>query len=112
MDQVRNYLTFALDAAFLVCFALLLWQLLIHRQWRMALLSIGFAFACGGGFLFALIVGWQEAANWKIKKLMRWYSVLLVLWFVVSANNLFRSFMAPSPPADLKAKARQKAMVR
>jgi hypothetical protein len=39
MDQARNYLTLALNAALLVCFAMLLWQLLIHKQWQMALLS-------------------------------------------------------------------------
>jgi hypothetical protein len=112
MDQARNYLSLALYSALLVCFAMLLWQLLIHRQWQTVLLSIFFAIACGGGFLFALVFGWQEAANWKIEKLMRWYTVLLVLCFAVFTNDLFHSFLGPSSPADLKAQAKQKAMSR
>jgi hypothetical protein len=100
--KTNDYLTYALYTAFIVCFVLILWQFFWHKQWKMALLSLFFTWACGGGFLIALIIGWQEAAAWKIKKLMIVYSILLPLSFAVFMNDRFKEAMEPPPVQKAK----------
>jgi hypothetical protein len=124
MDQALDYLVIALDVAFLVCFAMLLWQFLLHKQWMIVLLSLFFAVVCGGsllnggvlnvgpGYLIAMVVGWQEAKNWKIQKLMRWYTGLFVLGFVIFAHSFVQTLTTASPPVDPKVLAKQKAAAR
>src|SRR4051812_49609815 len=103
MNQAYPYLALALNVSFLVCFLLLMWQLLIHKQWKMVLLSLFFAVVCGGtlggggllsvgpGDLIAMVIGWQEAENWKIKKLMRIYSALFVVCSMIFVNTMYKS---------------------
>jgi hypothetical protein len=98
----RDYLVYAMYTAFLVCFVILMWQFLWHKQWKMALLSLFFTWACGGGFLIALIIGWQEAANWKIKRLMIIYSILLPPCFIVFMNDQIKQAMEPPPVQKAK----------
>jgi uncharacterized membrane protein len=121
MDQISYYLAIALNVAFLVCFLMLMWQLLIHKQWLMVLLSLFFAVVCGGamagagalsigpGYLIAMVIGWQEAKNWKIQKLMRIYSALFVVCFILFANTVIESFTNPPPKVDPRVAKQQAA---
>jgi len=123
MDQIPHYLAIALNVAFLVCFLMLMWQLLIHKQWTMVLLSLFFAIVCGGavagadvlsigpGYLIAMVIGWQEAKNWKIQKLMRIYSALFVVCFILFANTMFHSLTTPAPTVDPRV-AKQQAAIK
>jgi uncharacterized membrane protein len=123
VDQVLGYLGLALYygllAAFLVCFVMLLGYLLLHKQWLFAFLSIFFAvlFKPAGplillGPLIALAVGWQEAGNWKIKKLMRIYSALYVVCFILLTRTAYVDYTTPAPKLDPKSQAKQKAAAR
>jgi hypothetical protein len=108
MDQVWTYLGYALYAAIFVCFAYLMFYFLWYKQWLYAILSILFLFACYSGFLFALVIGWQESSNWNIKKLMRVYTVLLVVFFIVFARAQYKDFTTPKPLLDPRAQMKQK----
>jgi hypothetical protein len=108
MDQVWTYLGYALYAAIFVCFAILMFHFLWHKQWLYTLLSIGFLFACYSGFLFALVIGWQEAANWNIKKLMRIYTGLLIIFFVMFTRAQYKEFTTPKAPTDPRAEMKRK----
>jgi hypothetical protein len=124
MDQVYYYLGKALDVGFFVCFLMLMWQLLMHKQWKMVLLCLVCAVGCGGillgsdargtlsvgpGYLIAMVIGWQEAENWKMKKLMRWYTGLFVVCFILFVNNLYSTFTTAPPPPDAKTLAKERA---
>ena len=113
MDQVLGYvkpaLYYGLNAALVVCFLILLGHLIWNRQWLFALLSLAFTPMCGGGFLFALVIGWQEATAWKIRKLMYVYTALIVVCGIMMAQTAFVTMTTPSPPVDPKAQAKQKA---
>jgi hypothetical protein len=113
MDQTHGYIGIALNVAFVAAYLWLLGLFLWNHQWKMVLLSLLFSF-CGGGFLIALVVGWQEAANWKIQRFMKLYSALLVVCFLMFAHTLFISLTTPSPPPvmDPKTKARMKTAPR
>jgi hypothetical protein len=124
MDQVYYYLGKALDLGFLVCFFMLMWQFLMHNQWKMVVLCLICAIGCGGillgsdgrgplsvgpGYLIAMIIGWQEAGNWKMKKLMRWYTGLFVVCFFLFTHTLYKTFTTAPPPPDAKTQARERA---
>jgi hypothetical protein len=121
MDQAFGYLAIALNVAFLVCFLMLMWQLLLHKKWSMVLLCIFFAVVCGGslsggsmlsvgpGYLIALVIGWQEAANWKIQKLMRCYTALFVVGLILFVHSFYTTLSTPPPPEDPKVQAKKRA---
>jgi hypothetical protein len=115
MDLVYSYLWLALYYGFyygfLISFVILMGYFLWHKQWLFTLLSIGFSFMYGG-FLLALVIGWQEANNWKIKNFMRVYTILLVVFFIMGAKTLFTTLTTASPPVDPKVQAKQKAAAR
>jgi hypothetical protein len=110
MDQFYFYLQYALYGACILCFVVLLGYMLWYKQWLNAILSVFFTFFClGGGFLIPLVIGWQEAANWKIKNLMRAYSVLVVICFIMLAKSSYVYMTTPKPTVDPKVQARQRA---
>ncbi len=105
-----DIMTWVIYLAFLGCFVVLMGHFLFHKQWAMVGLSLFFAAGClGSGFLIALVVGWQEAANWKIQKLMRWYTGLLVVSFMLAAHTAYLTMTAPPPAVDPQEQARQRA---
>src|SRR4051812_48555970 len=87
-NEVLRYLLFG---SLFICYAMIVWQMLYHKQWANTALSLVFLVVCFSGTLIALVIGWQEAGNWKIKKLMRIYSVLVVLCFFVAARDVFHT---------------------
>ena len=109
MHEILQYLTFknCLFAAFLASYVALLWQFLYHGQWKMALLSFAFLFACGGGFIIALIIGWQEAAKWQMKRLMIVYSLLLVPCVFVGIRDQIDQVMHPKIEEPAKGKKKK-----
>ena len=93
MDTVYFYLGLALYygflAAFWVMYVMLLGYFLWHKQWLFVFLSIVFTvgFYNIGPFIvlgpmIVLIVGWQEAEKWNIKKLVRIFTAVLVCTFI------------------------------
>ena len=114
MHEVLQYLTFKnfLYVAFLASYMALMWQFLYHGQWKMALLSIVFLFACGGGFIIALIIGWQEAARWQMKRLMIVYSLLLVPCVFVGARDQLHDVMNPKIEEPAKGKKKKPIPVK
>ena len=110
MFVTHSYLGLAFEVLYYACYIWLLGYFLWHRQWGLTLVSLLFAF-CGGGFLIALVIGWQEEKNWKIRRLMVAYTALTVVWFSMLAHSLFENFTTQKPPevTDAKSKARMKA---
>jgi len=93
VDQVYFYLGWGLYygflAAFWVMYAMLLGYFLWHKQWLYVFLSIVFTvgFYNIGAFIvlgpmILLIVAWQEAEKWNIKKLVRIFTAVLVCTFI------------------------------
>jgi hypothetical protein len=101
---VRWAYLIAIFTGAIVCYAMIMWQFLAHRKWKLALLSLVFVplpFCWAWpGFLIALILGWQEAGNWNMKKLMRIYSIFFVLITFPYVSNRFEVMMKgrPEPP--------------
>lgn len=113
MDQAKYYFTYwVLFPGLIVCFAIVIWKMLTNRQWKTALLSIAFIPACGGGFFIPLIIGWQEAEKWKIKKLMMLYSGLIVVCGSIFVYTTIYKAFNPEVVLDAKTKARMKAQAK
>jgi hypothetical protein len=102
MDQVRHYLKLAMYAGAIICYVMVLWQFLMHKQWKLVLLSLLCNIVLLGGFLVALIIGWQEAANWKMKRLMIIFSVLLPLCMISLMRDEWRRMTEPPPVVKAK----------
>jgi hypothetical protein len=120
VDQIVGYLGlglyYGLFLAFIVCYIVLLGHLLWNKQWLIVLLSVFFAviFAPAGPFIalgpaIALVIGWQEAGKWKITNLMRLFSALWVVCFLLLTRDAYINFMNPPPKVDPKVEARLKA---
>jgi hypothetical protein len=112
MDQVWTYLGYALYAAIFVSFAILMFHFLWHKQWLFAILSVAFLPACYTGFLFALVIGWQESPKWHIKRLMQVYTVLLFCFFIMFARAQYKEFTTPKPLLDEMSQRKQKHAAR
>jgi len=106
VDQVYVYLRLALYwgllASCAVCYLILLGHLLWNKQWLIVFISIFFTVVFWPvkalivlGPLIALVIGWQEADKWKIKKLMRIFSALLVVCFIMLVPGTIDTFMHP-----------------
>ena len=122
MDQVYFYLGqalyYGLMAGFVVTYVWLLGYFLWHKLWLFAFLSIAFtAAAYTAGAIWAivlgppivLVVGWQEAAKWKAKNLVRVFGALWVICFILLARDAWTDFMKPKPKVDPAIAARQRA---
>ena len=120
MDQVYYYLGqalyYGLFVAFWISSVILLGHLLWNKQWLLSLLTIFFTwgFYYAGPFvvlgpLIALIIGWQEADKWQIKKLVRILSALMVVCFILLTRDAYVNFMKPKPKVDPAILARQRA---
>jgi hypothetical protein len=86
---------------------MILWQMLMHKQWKLALLSIvctpvWLAPIFWGGYLVALIIGWQENSKWKINKIMIAYSLLVPVCFILALQNVIKEATAPPPVVQAK----------
>jgi hypothetical protein len=101
VDTVYFYLGWALYygflAAFWVMYAMLLGYFLWHKQWLFVFLSIVFTvgFYQIGPFIvlgpmIVLIVAWQEAEKWNIKKFVRIYSAVLVCTFIAMSVEWYK----------------------
>jgi hypothetical protein len=112
MDQVYEYLGYAFYygtiAGLVICFVILLGYMLWYKQWLNFFLSLFFLLACGSGFLIPLVIGWQEAKNWKIPKLIRLYSVLVLFGFFILSNHLYVDLTTQKEP-EVKGKKGAKA---
>jgi hypothetical protein len=120
VDQVSEYLRLGLYwliiAAFWLSSLVLLGHLLWRKQWLFAFLAIFFTAVFWVtpplrvlGPLIALVIGWQEAAKWKIKNLLRLNSVLLVLCFLMYTRDSWVEFTKPKPKVDQAKLARERA---
>src|SRR4051794_32047049 len=118
MDQVLGYaglaLYYGLLLAFLVCYLIVLGHFLWNKQWGFVFLSLFFTivfYPVGPfitlGALIVLVIGWQEADKWKIKNLIRIFSVLTVVVFLLLARDAYHGFMNPPPKVDPKAKGKK-----
>ncbi|MHC5538380.1 hypothetical protein ACYOEI_09140 [Singulisphaera rosea] len=113
MDQAKYYLVYwVMFPGLFVCFAIVTWKMLTNRHWKSALLGIAFLWACGGGLFIPLIVGWQEADKWKIKKVMMLYSGLIVVCGAIFVYTTFDRMINPEVVLDAKTKARMKAQAK
>ncbi len=113
MDLVYQYLGLAawwgIVGGLALCFLILLGYMLWNKQWLYFLISILFLPACFSGTLIPLVIGWQEEKNWKIPKLIRIYSVLVVLGFFILSHQVWVGLTTREEPVDEKtAKYRAK----
>jgi hypothetical protein len=120
VDQVFEYLRlgsyYGLFAAYWVCVVILLGYLVWNKQWLVALLTVAFtaAFYPAGpliilGPVLAIVIGWQEAAKWKAKNLLRVTSALMVVCFLLLSRTYWVEFMKPAPKVDQAKLARERA---
>jgi hypothetical protein len=107
MDTVYEYLGLAayygILAGLAICYVWLLGYMLWYKQWLNFFLSIFFAFCLGAGALIPLVIGWQEAKNWKIPKLIRIYSVLVVFGFFIVSHRIWVDLTTHKEPVDSKS---------
>jgi hypothetical protein len=119
MDQVLGYvgmgLNYGILAAFVVCYVILLGHFLWNKQWLFVFLSLFFTvvFYPVGPFvtlgpLILLVIGWQEANKWGIKKLIRIFTVLFVLSFLLLTRMSYVNYVN-APREDPKAKGKKGA---
>jgi hypothetical protein len=101
VDTVYFYLGWALYygflAAFWVMYVMLLGYFLWHKQWLYVFLSIVFTvgfYNIGAFIVFGpmiiLIVAWQEAEKWNIKKLVRIFTAVLVCTFIAMSVEWYK----------------------
>ena len=120
MDQVYFYvgqaLYYGILAAFWVSYVMMLGYFLWHKQWLFVFLSLVFTagfYAVGPfillGPLIVLIVGWQEAAKWNIKKLVRISSALLVISFLLMTRTWYLRPKESEKKVDKVAEGRMRA---
>jgi hypothetical protein len=106
MPVVKVYLWYVIYGALFFTFAWLMFEFFMHGQWKLALLFIACTPLCLGGFLMALIAGWQEADKWKIKKLMTAYSVVLLACVLSYSNGWYKYLTTPPEEPAKKGKKR------
>jgi hypothetical protein len=94
-----------------ICYVILLGYMLWYKQWLNFFLSIFFAFCLGAGALIPLVIGWQEQKNWKIPKLIRIYTVLVVFGFFIVSHQIWVDLTTKEEPIDPKA-AKYKAKMK
>jgi hypothetical protein len=88
-----------LGLATLVCFIMVLIQMFTHGKVGLGILSIVLLPCCGIGGLIVFITGWMNATPWGIKNLMIVYTVLIILYVLMSA--------VAGPPIDVNALQQQ-----
>jgi hypothetical protein len=108
-------LYYSLYTGMAVCYVMLLYHFFARKQWMLALVSLFFiipwcgeTLTCYGGLLIALIIGWQEAGKWHIKKLMQIYTVLFLLTLPLAVGDLRRSFAEQRARSEAEAAAKAK----
>ena len=111
---VKLLLSWALYAATWGCFLAILGHCLYHKSWKNFFICLVFALMCSllggtGGMLIALVIGWQEAGKWKIKNLMRAYTVLIFFYIPVYAMDKYHE-EANRPVEVPKGKTKQELM--
>ncbi len=120
MDQVYFYvgqaLYYGIIAAFWVSYVMMLGYFLWHKQWLFVFLSLVFTagfHATGPGILLGpvilLIVAWQEAEKWNIKKLVRISSALLVISFLLMTRAWYLRPKETEKQLDKVAEGRERA---
>jgi hypothetical protein len=114
---VHYGLYYGIFAGLFLCYAIILYRLLEIRQWKLVILCLAFTFIplIRGGFLIALIIGWQEAKRAQIKNVMRIYSVLLVPCFFVWSSEWVDYLLHPpkeEPVAKGKLRPKGKPVLK
>src|SRR5262249_19829503 len=92
MATIKFYLWYAMFGALIIAFLWLMFEFFMNGQWKFAVLFMVCAPWCMSGFLMALIVGWQEAAKWRVKKLMITYSVIFVICSILYVDHTWKDF--------------------
>src|SRR5262245_57935433 len=105
MATIKFYLWYAAFGALVVAFAWLIFEFLMHGQWKFALLFIVCAPWCLSGVLMGLIVGWQEAEKWKTKTLMTVYSAFFVVCSILYVDYSYK--YVTRPPEEPPKKGRR-----
>jgi hypothetical protein len=71
----------------IVCFVLVVIKMFQNNQTVLGIVSI-VAFCCGVGLLVGLVVGWMNAANWHIQKLMYVYTGAVLVYIIFAVIGL------------------------
>jgi hypothetical protein len=112
MDQALEYLKlgayYGCIASMVICFLILLGYMLWYKQWLYFFVSLFFVVCLGAGFLIPLVIGWQEEKKWKIPKLIRIYSALVVVCSFFMMSFMWKELTTHKEQVDPRV-AKQKA---
>ncbi|MDA1049584.1 MAG: hypothetical protein O3C40_03770 [Planctomycetota bacterium] len=96
-------LAIACGIASLVFFILVLVQMFKRDQSTLGIVCIVLSLCSGIGVLVAFVYGWMKATEWNLKKIMTYWTVAFVLYFIflILAVASFFAAAATMVPQDM-----------
>lgn len=88
MGALLTLIAVACSLVSLVCLILVLIQMFQNGQTGLGITCIVLLFVCGIGGLVTFVVGWMNAANWRIQQVMLIWSGAIAVGILVNLLSL------------------------